>query len=171
MTFEWPPIVLSTDTYNIKFNLSFSVKGHLHLKNNNIFYSQNQLFLSFQTLLLCLKLYTKLECNKFRNCIMSNPCLVRNSRLLINMINKCYIFTIRWDFWNPVNMESSTSRSMLDLVTPRRLVAYRRFLMNLAANSSPVDRRLTLRTTANWPLNSQVSDVQRINSNDFSFLC
>ena len=68
-------------------------------------------------------------------------------------------------------MKSSTSRSMFALVTPRRLVAYRRFLMNLAANSSPVDRRLTLRTTANWPLNSQISDFQRLTPNDFPFLC
>ena len=51
----------------------------IFMKNNNIFYSQNQLFPFLQTLLLCLKLYAKLECGKFRNCIMSNPCLVRNS--------------------------------------------------------------------------------------------
>ncbi|KAK9522151.1 hypothetical protein VZT92_018636 [Zoarces viviparus] len=51
-----------------------------------------------------------------------------------------------------ISFRMFTSRSMSSLVTPRRLDLLRRFLMDLAANSTPVFLCRHLRTTANWPL-------------------
>lgn len=51
-----------------------------------------------------------------------------------------------------ISFRMFTSRSMSSRVTPRRLDLLRRFLMNLAANSTPVVLCLHLLTTANWPL-------------------
>lgn len=51
-----------------------------------------------------------------------------------------------------ISFRMFTSRSMSSLVTPRRLDLLRRFLMNLAAYSTPVLLCRHLLTTANWPL-------------------
>lgn len=60
----------------------------------------------------------------------------------------CRVMMLGW--W--ISFRMFTSRSMSSLVTPRRLDLLRRFLMNLAANSTPVPLCRHLLTTANWPL-------------------